>query len=75
LKSGDLAHALPALQRAAQAAPHSSVIRFHLGMAQLQAGQRDEARSSLEAALAGSQRFEGWAEARSALASLEAQSS
>ncbi len=71
LKRGEIAKALSALQKAVERAPNSRVIRYHLGMAQLDAGQRDQARSSLEAALAGSARFEGWQDARSALASLE----
>ena len=74
LKCGDLTHALPALQKAAAADPDSSVIRFHLGMAQLQAGQLKDARNSLQSALAGSERFPGWAEARAALANLQARS-
>lgn len=71
LKCGEIAQALPALEEAAARAPQSRVIRYHLGMAQLQAGQRDQARSSLESALAGAARFAGWEDARSALASLE----
>jgi len=71
LKRGELSEALSALEKASERAPGSRVIRYHLGMAQLEAGQRDQARSSLEAALAGSARFEGWQDARSALASLE----
>jgi tetratricopeptide (TPR) repeat protein len=70
LKSGDLTTALPALEEAARRAPDSRIVRYHLGMAQLQAGQRDRARASLESAVAGSARFPGWDEARSALARL-----
>jgi Flp pilus assembly protein TadD len=70
LKSGDVTAALPVLEEAVQRAPDSRVMRYHLGMAQLQAGQRQQARASLEAALTGAVSFEGSAEARSALASL-----
>ena len=70
LKSGDLTAALPVLEEAARRAPDSHIVRYHLGMAQLQAGQRDQARVSLESAVAGSVRFAGWDEARSALARL-----
>ena len=70
LKSGDLAAALPVLEEAVQREPESRVMRYHLGMAQLQAGRRQQARASLEAALQGAESFEGSAEARSALATL-----
>ncbi len=71
LKRGELGEALSALEKAARRAPDSRVIRYHLGMAQLESGQRDLARGSLKSALAGSARFDGWQDARSALASLE----
>jgi Tfp pilus assembly protein PilF len=73
-KRGELAQALPALQRAAADAPGSRVILYHLGMAQLQAGQAAQARTSLAAALAGGASFTGTAEARLALAQLEGHS-
>jgi len=63
---------LPALERAVERAPDSKVIRFHLGMAQLQLGLRDRARTNLESALAGPESFQGVDEARTALASLKA---
>jgi Tfp pilus assembly protein PilF len=47
------------------------VILYHLGMAQLKAGQSDKARASLEAALAGGASFTGTDEARLALAQLK----
>jgi len=71
LKRGDLAPALAALQRAAAEAPDSPIIRYHLGMAQLEAGQSDKARESLEAALAGGASFTGTDAARLALAQLK----
>jgi Tfp pilus assembly protein PilF len=62
------------LERAAERAPDSKVIRYHLGMAELQLGQPERARSNLESALAGSGSFSGSEEARTALASLKARS-
>ena len=73
-KHGELAQALPILEKAVERAPKSSVLRFHLGMAQLQAGERDRARSSLQSALAGDAQFPGREAARAALEHLEAQS-
>lgn len=70
LKDGSSTAALPVLERAARRAPESHVIRYHLGMAQLEAGQRESARASLEASLAGSARFQGSDDARAALARL-----
>ncbi len=60
------------LERAADRAPDSKVIRYHLGMAQLRTGEREHARANLETALSGSGNFTGSQEARSALASLKA---
>ncbi len=62
--------AVTVLERAADRAPDSKVIRYHLGMAQLRLGQRESARANLESALSGSGNFTGSEEARSALASL-----
>jgi putative PEP-CTERM system TPR-repeat lipoprotein len=66
--------AVAVLERAAERSPDSKVIRYHLGMVQLQLGQRERARTNLEAALAGSATFTGSEEARSALASLQGRS-
>lgn len=70
-RSADYAAALSALQRAAALAPHSQIIRFHLGMTELSLGESARAREDLEAALAGSASFTGADEARATLASLE----
>ncbi len=70
-KCGELGQALPLLEKAAARAPQSRVIRYHLGMAELAAGQLDRARNSLQSALSGSARFTGREDARSALAGLE----
>jgi tetratricopeptide (TPR) repeat protein len=70
-KRGEFGEALSALNKAAALSPDSKVIRYHLGMTQLKAGHPDEARTSLEAALAGAATFAGSDEARSALAQLK----
>jgi tetratricopeptide (TPR) repeat protein len=70
-KRGEFREALPALERARERAPDSKVIRYHLGMAELQLGMKDRARSNLEAALSGAGSFQGAEEARVALASLK----
>ena len=71
LKSGDLQQALPELQRAAEQHPTSSLIRYHIGVAELQAGERSQAQADLKAALSGSPAFPGVADARLKLASLQ----
>jgi tetratricopeptide (TPR) repeat protein len=71
-KRGEIQEALPVLEQAATRAPGEGVIRYHLAMAELRAGQRERARANLEAALSGSPDFTGVEEARSALASLKA---
>jgi tetratricopeptide (TPR) repeat protein len=71
LKRGDVPQALSALEKASAEAPNSKVILYHLGMAELKAGQSDKARVSLEAALAGGASFTGTDEARLALAQLK----
>ena len=62
------------LQRAAERAPDAKIIRYHLGMAELQLGHRDRALSNLESALAGPGTFAGAEEARVALADLRGRS-
>jgi tetratricopeptide (TPR) repeat protein len=69
-KRGEVPEALSELQRASAQEPRSKVILYHLGMAQMKAGQTDKARASLEAALAGDSSFSGTEEARLALARL-----
>jgi tetratricopeptide (TPR) repeat protein len=69
-KRREYQEAAAVLERAAARAPDSRVIRYHLGMAEFQLGQRDRARSNLESALAGSAVFSGSEEARTVLASL-----
>lgn len=69
-KRREYQEAAAVLERAAARAPDSRIIRYHLGMAEFQLGQRDRARSNLESALAGSAVFSGSEEARTVLASL-----
>jgi Flp pilus assembly protein TadD len=69
-KRREFQDAVAELERAALRAPDSKVIRYHLGMAELQVGQREQARRNLEAALAGKAGFLGSDDARLALASL-----
>lgn len=71
LKVGDVPSALTSLEHATQLAPDSKVIRYHLGMAQLKAGQKDRAQSNLESALSGTVPFAGADQARAVLASLK----
>ena len=71
-KRGDYSQALPVLERAVQHAPTSKEVRYHLAMAEMQAGLNARARSNLEAALAAGSEAYPWAnEARTALASLK----
>jgi Flp pilus assembly protein TadD len=70
-KRGEYSEALPVLGRAVDRAPNSKEIRYHLGMAELHAGQTERARSDLESALSGSAKFFGADEARTTLASLK----
>ena len=71
LRSGDLQHALPVLQRAESRDPSSNLIRYHVAMAELAAGDRARAQADLKAALAGAQSFPGMSDAREKLASLQ----
>jgi tetratricopeptide (TPR) repeat protein len=70
-KLGQFNEALPVLERAASRAPNSKVIRYHLAMAQLKTGQRDQARDNLQHAVEGSASFSGVDEAKTVLASLK----
>lgn len=69
-KRGEYTDALSLLERAVERSPDSRVIRYHAGMAEWRAGQRERAVTSLEFALSGSAVFDGSDEARSALATL-----
>ncbi len=69
-KRGEYEEALIALERAESRSRDSRIIRYHLGMTELQLGHPDRARAALEFAVAGPATFVGSSEARSALASL-----
>jgi tetratricopeptide (TPR) repeat protein len=73
-KRGDYQDAAAVLRRAVERAPDAKIIRYHLGMTELQLGHRDQALSNLESALAGSGTFTGADEARIALADLKGRS-
>ena len=70
-KRGEFIQAVPALERAVSESPDSKLLRFHLGMAQYRAGQRQQAITNLEKALDGDAKFSGADEARSVLTSLK----
>jgi tetratricopeptide (TPR) repeat protein len=70
-KRAENTEALPVLQRAADKAPASKEIRYHLAMAELRAGLTDRARDDLQTALAGTGKFSGADEARAQLAALK----
>jgi tetratricopeptide (TPR) repeat protein len=69
-KRAEYAAAVSVLQRAAQRAPDSKEIFYHLGMAELRNGQKDLARRDLQTAVSGSSGFAGADEARETLTSL-----
>jgi len=70
-KRGEYSDALPILARAAERAPEAKEIRYHLGMAELHAGQSARARSDLEAALSSATKYPWSDDARNVLASLK----
>ena len=71
-KRGDYADALAVLQRAAQKLQHVPEVQYHLGMAEMHAGESDQARNDLQAALSASSRFPWADDARKALSALNA---
>jgi tetratricopeptide (TPR) repeat protein len=70
-KRAEYPQALTSLQRAAERNTASKEIHYHLGMAELQGGNKQRARTELETALSGASKFAGADEARTALASLK----
>ena len=68
---GKYAEAVPVLAAAVKKASEAQVLQYHLGMAQLKAGDRSAARASLELAVKGDARYPGVEEARAALANLK----
>ena len=75
LKTGDVDRALHLLERAVNRTPQSQVFRYHLAMAQIQAGMHDKARDNLETVLKDDDKFSGRDAARAALDSLKRRSS
>ena len=69
-KRGELAQALPVLQRAQLAAPKLPEISYHLGMAYYRNGRKEEARVQLAKALERERPFPGREEAQQVLDSL-----
>lgn len=69
-KRGEQAKGVPLLKEAAEKAPTSGEIQYHLGMASYMAGQTDLARSALQRAVAAPESFPGKPEAQKQLALL-----
>ena len=67
---GQHAEAVAALVAAVKLAPEAQLLHYHLGMAQLRAGDRAGARASLEAAVKGEAHYPGADEARRTLSTL-----
>ena len=67
LKSGELQTALPVLERAAELSPDSAIMQYHLGIAHLESGDREQARVHLAKALELQEEFPGAEEARQVL--------
>lgn len=69
-KRGEFDDAVALLQEAADKAPDSPLMRYHLGMAQLKAGDKGGAARNLATAVASERPFHGQEEARATLAQL-----
>jgi len=72
-KHGDAATAVKALREALAKVPQSPVSLYHLGMAQVLAGQDGAARDNLQKSLQSGQKFAGMDEARTTLNKLASQ--
>ncbi len=70
LESGDLARALPLLQKASALAPNAGEIRYHFGLVLAKSGDKRGARRELERLLASPAQFAKRAEAKAFLATL-----
>lgn len=70
-RRGQYTEALPLLREAAEKAPKSPEILYHLGMAQYRSGEQAAAKSSLQHALQSGRSFRGAEEARATLLKLE----
>jgi tetratricopeptide (TPR) repeat protein len=69
-KTGHYADAVAMLEQVVAAQPDVQVFNYHLGMAHQKAGNKEQARKYLEAALASDKDFPGRADAEAALNSL-----
>ena len=67
-RHGDATAAVPLLEKAISLAPDAALIRYHLAMAQYDAGQIASAVNNLERAVRGKQNFDGLDNARAKLA-------
>jgi tetratricopeptide (TPR) repeat protein len=70
-KAGNIQKAVELLKRAADKAPDIPVIRYHLGLAYQQQGDKAAARTNLEAALKRAPNFPEADSARAALAAMK----
>jgi tetratricopeptide (TPR) repeat protein len=68
---GRYEEAVPLLERASDQQPDAPLLRYHLAMAQIKAGQVDDARRNLEAVLESGTRFPGVDDARATLEQLK----
>ena len=66
-KRGDAAASVPVLARVVERSPDAVIARYHLGMAQSQAGDNSDARDNLMRAVKSGTRFSGLDEARATL--------
>jgi predicted Zn-dependent protease len=66
-KTGQAREALPLLEQAVDKAPNAPILRYHLAMAQLKSGDKENARKNLEAAVGAGKPFSGIDDARAAL--------
>jgi tetratricopeptide (TPR) repeat protein len=69
-KRGDAAASVPVLIRVVEKAPDQAIARYHLGMAQSQAGDSSDARDNLMRAVNSGARFSGLDEAKATLEKL-----
>jgi len=70
-KRGVYQRALALFKESAAKLPDNAVVQYHLGLAYLQAGEKENARSALAAAVRSSRDFSGKEEARRTLAGLD----
>lgn len=66
-KRGEFQESVSLLQQAVEKSPESPLMRYHLGMAQLKAGDRLAAEKNLEVAVRSGRQFHGAKEAQAAL--------